>query len=116
MTDETPKTLMNAHELAAFLTEKSPLTKQGQRDIGTRLVNSWWDRRAVIGFPEAVGKRADRARPAKIWDAEEVLEWFVNWEPKRGGAPRGNRNGVKHGRFVGVRAAEAAKRAGKAAA
>jgi uncharacterized protein YjcR len=39
-----------------------------------------------------------------VWNAAEALEWFKNFEPPKGGAPKGNRHAVKHGQYIGLRA------------
>lgn len=98
-----------AHELAVLFTARSGESKGGPRYVDPRLVNSWFDRRAKTGFPEPSGSRQGRARPARTWNVDEAWEWFKNYSPAKGGAPKGNRNAVRHGRCVGLRAAREAQ-------
>lgn len=76
----------------------------GSRNIDARLVNSWYERRATTGFPEVAERVSEGYRPVRYWDLYGAMLWYLTWEPRSAGAPRGNRNAEKHGRYVGLRA------------
>lgn len=94
------------HLLAPLLEEFSPLSPQGQRRVTTRNVTSWWERHEATGMPAPV----PGSRPFQ-WRVIDVLVWWLEWRPSRAGAPVGNRNAVRHGQYVGLRA----QREGRAA-
>lgn len=94
---------LNAHELAALFTAFSPESAGGPRYVDARLVDSWYERRASTGFPEPTKKRKPGVQRSRVWDVDVALGWFMLWVPKKGGAPRGNKNGLVHGGCVGLR-------------
>jgi hypothetical protein len=59
-------------------------------------VHTWAQRRASTGFPESVDwqLRAGGVLAAPRYDVQEVVHWWTVYEPCRGGAPRGERNGA----------------------
>jgi len=74
--------------------------------VSSNQVYMWHERRASNGFPEATGvckKRRPGPKGSPVFDPVAVLNWYRDYEPSRGGAPRGNRNGFKPGnRFGGT--------------
>lgn len=60
-------------------------------------IYTWHQRRHRNGFPEAVAAslvssgRGGRKR-FPLFDLGEVLAWYEQYVPSRGGAPRGNNN------------------------
>lgn len=76
--------------------------------VSRNQVYMWGQRRERNGFPEPVGtyRGSDgRCTTSPVFDLNEVVAWYVNYDPKAGaGAPRGNQNGFKHGRYVGLKA------------
>lgn len=59
-------------------------------------------------FPEPV-KSVGRTR---IWDWSEVAEWHENYQPQRGGAPRGDRNGKRTQRPLTIKTERGWRNAG----
>lgn len=98
-----------ARELAPYLTARSGETPGGPRYITAKLIYSWFYRKDEIGFPDSEPEPdvRDRTKPVRVWKVAAVWEWFQNYQPSRGGAPAGNRNAHRHGRFVGERARRA---------
>jgi hypothetical protein len=94
----------NAYELAALFTNYSGQSKGGPRYVDASRIRYWYHNRERYGFPEVCGTRQSGGPPARVWNAAEALEWFKNFEPPKGGAPRGNRHAVKHGQYIGLRA------------
>jgi len=106
--------LGTAKEVAEFLTRYSHLTPHGERVVDARLVHSWFTKREKLGFPEPAGTRRTGSRSSRVWKLGDVLKWYSGWKPDRGGAPKGNQNALRHGRFVGARASREARRTGSA--
>lgn len=52
-------------------------------------VSTWKSRRERNGFPKACGEYSN----GELYLWEEVLLWYQNYTPRKGGAPRGARNG-----------------------
>lgn len=101
----------NAHTLAAVFSLWSWRAPSGDRMIDARLVNSWYDRREVTGFPE-IAERKVGGRQLREWCLFEALVWYLAWTPGKAGAPPGNSNALTHGRYVGRRAEREARRTG----
>lgn len=102
-----------AHELAPLFTVYSGQSAGGERYVDVHLVRDWYYRRDKTGFPASNGARPVRgSKAARTWNADEALEWFVNYLPDKGGAPKGNKNAVTHGGCVGLRAQREAVRGG----
>lgn len=75
--------------------------------VSANQVYMWHQRRFRNGFPAHVAETLTAKtvrRGAPLFDIAEVLAWWVNYEPARGGAPLGNQNRRTHGRYVGRRA------------
>jgi hypothetical protein len=86
----------------------SYLAPSESRNVTQRLILSWYERRASTGFPEiAERKHEGPYRPVRAWDLYDALVWYLNWKPKERplGAPKGNQNALKHGRYAKKRAA-----------
>lgn len=75
--------------------------------LNERAVRGWRERN--VGFPDPVGKRRDGSFNPLVWDAMGVLAWALEYlgKPNKGGAPLGNSNAVRHGRYIGERARRA---------
>ncbi|GIH95294.1 hypothetical protein ACFFMN_23325 [Planobispora siamensis] len=103
----------NAHDLAALLTTLSTMAEipMGMRHIDANQITSWYRRRRVTGFPDALpDKSTQRAvRPVRVWDTMAVVVWAGTFQPGKRGAPVGNTSALKHGRYVGRRAAQASR-------
>lgn len=77
--------------------------------LNERAVRGWRER--DIGFPDPVGRRRDGSFNPLVWDLIEVVAWALAYfgKPNKGGAPLGNTNAVKHGRYIGERAKRASR-------
>lgn len=51
--------------------------------VGRTTVSNWDDRRERNGFPQRVKTLAS----GPIYDVDEIVAWFVDYEPSRGGRP-----------------------------
>lgn len=101
----------SAKELAVLFTARSAESAGGARYIIDKQINNWYHHRARTGFPDEEGTRpGGRVRQIRVWNVEQAWEWFKDYVPRRGGAPKGNRNAVRHGRCVGLRAEREAAR------
>jgi hypothetical protein len=60
--------------------------------VTSNQVYMWYQRRARNGFPEPRGTRKRGMGTVRVFDLNEVLTWYVGYEPSKGGAPRGARN------------------------
>jgi hypothetical protein len=78
--------------------------------VSQNQVYMWHRRRARNGFPEAIAcviahygvyKGSGRKR-GPMWDINEVVRWYGNYQPSPGGAPKGN----QHAKGRGKRQAE----------
>lgn len=105
----------SARQLAVYFTARSAESRGGARYVTDKAINNWYKHRDRNGFPEEESEKrpVKGARPARVWNVERAWQWFKNYEPSRGGAPKGNRNAVRHGRCVGVRAAREARLAAR---
>jgi uncharacterized protein YjcR len=77
--------------------------------VSVNQVHTWHSRREKNGFPEPRGTAASREgrrggpSGAPLFDLSEVVAWYARYEPRRGGAPKGNRNNTRRrpdGRFA----------------
>lgn len=94
----------DTHTLAAVFSLWSWLAPSGPRHIDAKLVSSWYERRRTTGFPKvATTRKTGPYRPVRVWDLYDALVWFLNWKPRPKGAPPGNHNALKHGRYAGRR-------------
>lgn len=62
--------------------------------LGTtrKQADAWLSRRATNGFPGGV-RAGVGGRETWLFDPDEVLAWRAGYQPGRGGAPTGERNG-----------------------
>ena len=51
--------------------------------VGRTTVSNWDERRERNGFP----KRLKTLASGPIYDVNEVVRWFIDYEPDRGGRP-----------------------------
>lgn len=68
--------------------------------VSNNQVYTWSQRREHNGFPEPVGTyhgHDRRSSQAAVYDINEVIAWYVDYEPRKGGAPAGNRNAPARG-------------------
>jgi hypothetical protein len=106
----------SAKELAVLFTARSAESKGGARYITDKQVNSWYIHRDRTGMPEPCRVRQGYGPACRVWNVEQAWEWFKDYEPAKGGAPKGNQNALRHGRFVGLRAEREARAAARNAA
>lgn len=105
---------MTARELGVLLTARSKDAPSGPRHVDARLLSSWYERQWSTGIPDPLPQRHHPGvLTVRRWDPEVVLAWFLGWTPKKGGAPVGNQNAVRHGGFRGARAVRAAREAAR---
>ena len=60
--------------------------------INKTTAHQWEARRQRNGFPEPVGSTEYWGHAVPLYDDEALLAWWLNYEPSKGGAPKGNRN------------------------
>lgn len=106
----------SAKELAVLFTARSGETKGGPRYVTDKQIGLWYAHRVRNGFPEPCGMREGRGPTCRVWNVAQAWEWFKNYEPIKGGAPKGNQNALRHGKFVGLRAERDARAATRNAA
>lgn len=104
-------TTASAKELAVYFTARSGESRLGARLVVPRQVYAWYYKRSRTGFPadEKDKRETHGVRAVRVWDVERAWVWFRDYEPSKGGAPKGNQNAVRHGRCVGLRAAREAR-------
>ncbi|MFF4777467.1 hypothetical protein ACFY05_31890 [Microtetraspora fusca] len=106
---------VTAKDLAEVFTTFSAMTELGARTITPKHVRTWYDRRATTGFPEPIpGVHAPGKGRPRLWDLNTALAWFLSAGLRKAGPPLGNMNAYKNGRYVGARAARAARQQARA--
>lgn len=60
--------------------------------VTRRQADAWLSRRATNGFPGGVRVEVG-GQTTWLFDPDEVLSWRASYQPSRGGAPTGERNG-----------------------
>jgi hypothetical protein len=63
------------------------LSEEAGREITIRQVWAWVDRRANSGFPEPKDVVLQRGRQTPRFDPLEVIAWFRQYVPNKGGRP-----------------------------
>lgn len=81
-------------------------------DVSPTTVDNWIQGVRAKGhraFPEPV---ATIGRRTRIWDWSDVLNWYMDYQPQRGGAPTGDRNGKRTRGSLTVRTEKGWRNAG----
>lgn len=82
---------MSQHDEERWLLTKADIAQIC--GVTPQQVTTWYDRRERNDFPEPVEQYRRGTKLFGLWDYVDVVTWKLNYVPRKGGAPRGSRNG-----------------------